>query len=46
MIGEAFDEHTDEVNGATVNIRPRMDKIGLWTADADKSKQEIVLAIG
>lgn len=46
MIGEAFEEHTDEVCGATVNIRPKMDKIGLWTANADKSKQDIVLAIG
>ncbi|KAL1131773.1 hypothetical protein AAG570_011386 [Ranatra chinensis] len=40
MIGEAFEEHSDEVCGATVNIRPKCDKIGLWTADADKSKGE------
>lgn len=46
MIGEAFEECSDEVCGATVNIRPKMDKIGLWTANADSSKKDVVLAIG
>uniref|UniRef100_A0A171A8L4 eIF-4F 25 kDa subunit n=2 Tax=Triatoma infestans TaxID=30076 RepID=A0A171A8L4_TRIIF len=46
MIGETFDEHSDEVCGATVNVRSKMDKIGLWTANGDKSKSEAVVAIG
>lgn len=46
MIGETFDEYSDEVCGATVNVRSKMDKIGLWTANGDKSKSEAVVAIG
>uniref|UniRef100_A0A0A9X0Y9 eIF-4F 25 kDa subunit n=1 Tax=Lygus hesperus TaxID=30085 RepID=A0A0A9X0Y9_LYGHE len=46
MIGESFEDNADEVNGATVNVRPKMDKIGLWTADADKSKADVTMAIG
>ncbi|XP_071543316.1 eukaryotic translation initiation factor 4E isoform X2 [Panulirus ornatus] len=38
MIGEAFDEHSDEVCGAVVNVRSKGDKIGVWTADAKKSE--------
>jgi len=33
MIGEAFEEQSDDVCGAVVNVRPKGDKIGLWTAD-------------
>ncbi|KAK4879503.1 hypothetical protein RN001_007649 [Aquatica leii] len=36
LIGEAF-ENSDEVRGATVNIRSKGDKIGLWTGDANNS---------
>ncbi|KAF5282752.1 hypothetical protein FQR65_LT02749 [Abscondita terminalis] len=36
LIGEAF-ENSDEVCGATVNIRAKGDKIGLWTSDATNS---------
>lgn len=43
LIGEAFD-NSDEVCGATVNIRGKGDKIGLWTSDATNSKA--VLEIG
>ncbi|KAF6205211.1 hypothetical protein GE061_019378 [Apolygus lucorum] len=46
MIGESFEGNADEVNGATVNVRPKVDKIGLWTADADKSKADVNMAIG
>lgn len=46
MIGESFEDNADEVNGATVNVRPKVDKIGLWTADADKSKADVTMAIG
>ncbi|XP_068081199.1 eukaryotic translation initiation factor 4E-1A isoform X2 [Anabrus simplex] len=44
LIGEAFDDHNDEVCGAVVNIRGKGDKLGLWTADASKSTG--VLEIG
>lgn len=37
LIGEAFDEQSDDVNGAVVNIRPKGDKLALWTADATRS---------
>lgn len=37
MIGEAFEEHSDEICGAVVNVRSKGDKIGVWTADVKKS---------
>ncbi|KAA8519579.1 hypothetical protein F0562_013797 [Nyssa sinensis] len=33
MVGEQFD-HGDEICGAVVNVRPRGEKIGLWTKNA------------
>lgn len=33
LIGEAFDEESDQVCGAVVNIRPKIDRISIWTAD-------------
>lgn len=44
MIGEAFNEFSDDVCGAVVNIRPKGDKIGVWTADANRSPN--VMEIG
>lgn len=44
MIGEAFEDHSEEVCGAVVNVRNKGDKIGVWTADAKKS--ESILKIG
>ncbi|XP_071455670.1 eukaryotic translation initiation factor 4E-like [Hetaerina americana] len=43
MIGEAFDECSDEVCGAVLNVRSKLDKIGLWTANYsnDTSVKEI-----
>ncbi|XP_038210240.1 eukaryotic translation initiation factor 4E1-like [Zerene cesonia] len=43
LIGENF-EHPEEICGAVVNVRPKLDKIGVWTADT--SKQHAVLDIG
>lgn len=43
LIGESF-ENSDEICGAVVNLRPRLDKIGIWTADA--SKQHANVEIG
>jgi len=44
LIGEAFGDASDEVCGAVVNIRPKGDKLGLWTSHASHS--ETVLTIG
>lgn len=35
MIGEAFNEYSDDVCGAVVNVRPKGDKLGVWTSNAD-----------
>ncbi|XP_065209787.1 eukaryotic translation initiation factor 4E-like [Planococcus citri] len=43
MIGESFDEFSDEICGAFVNVR-KLDKISLWTANADKRNE--ILEIG
>ncbi|CAH2106982.1 unnamed protein product [Euphydryas editha] len=43
LIGENF-EHAEEICGAVVNIRAKIDKIGVWTADT--SKQQANLEIG
>nr|QBH73393.1 eukaryotic translation initiation factor 4e [Encarsia formosa] len=34
MIGEGFNEYSSDVCGAVVNIRPRVDKIAVWTGDS------------
>jgi len=44
LIGEGFGEESDQVCGAVINIRPKMDKIAIWTNDC-KSGQA-VLKIG
>uniref|UniRef100_A0A182PDP8 eIF-4F 25 kDa subunit n=1 Tax=Anopheles epiroticus TaxID=199890 RepID=A0A182PDP8_9DIPT len=43
LIGEAFD-HSDQICGATVNVRQKIDKISIWTADYDN--RAAVLDIG
>ncbi|XP_059052413.1 eukaryotic translation initiation factor 4E1-like [Achroia grisella] len=43
LIGENF-EHPEEICGAVVNVRAKIDKIGIWTADT--SKQYANLEIG
>lgn len=44
MIGEAFNEYSDDVCGAVVNVRTKGDKIGVWTADATRGTS--VMEIG
>nr|QBH73401.1 eukaryotic translation initiation factor 4e [Nicoletia phytophila] len=44
LIGEAFDDFSDDICGAVVNVRGKGDKIGVWTADASRS--ESVVQIG
>ena len=36
LIGEAFDDLSEDICGATINIRNKGDKLGLWTRDARK----------
>ncbi len=38
LIGEAFEEFSEEISGAVVNIRNKGDKLGLWTQDASRSE--------
>ncbi|XP_069756993.1 eukaryotic translation initiation factor 4E family member 1c isoform X2 [Narcine bancroftii] len=44
LIGEAFDEYSDDVCGAVVNVRPKGDKIAIWTGNCQN--REAVVSIG
>ncbi|CAJ0943393.1 unnamed protein product [Ranitomeya imitator] len=44
LIGEAFDEYSEEVCGAVINIRAKGDKIAIWTREAEN--REAVTYIG
>ncbi|CAG7734527.1 unnamed protein product [Allacma fusca] len=44
LIGEAFDEDGDDICGAVVDIRGKVDKISVWTADC--RNKERILNIG
>ncbi|CAB3378889.1 Hypothetical predicted protein [Cloeon dipterum] len=44
LIGEAFDEFSDDVCGAVMNIRPKGDKIGIWTGDGTRTNS--IMEIG
>ncbi|XP_054697851.1 eukaryotic translation initiation factor 4E type 1B [Grus americana] len=35
LIGEMFDDYSDEVCGAVINIRAKGDKIAIWTREAE-----------
>lgn len=39
MIGEQFEDASDEVRGAVVNIRPKGDKLALWTGHSDRREE-------
>lgn len=41
LVGEAFDDHSDDVCGAVINVRTKGDKIAIWTADYE-NKDAIV----
>lgn len=41
LIGESFDECSDEICGAVINIRPKGDKLGLWTRNATQKDANI-----
>jgi len=34
LIGEAFDKYSDQICGAVLNIRGKLDKIAVWTSDS------------
>uniref|UniRef100_A0A6Q2WQL5 Eukaryotic translation initiation factor 4E n=1 Tax=Esox lucius TaxID=8010 RepID=A0A6Q2WQL5_ESOLU len=44
LVGEAFDDHSDDVCGAVVNIRTKGDKLAIWTTDYDN--KEAITHIG
>lgn len=43
LIGESFDEHSDEICGAFINIRNKANKISLWTSDATKTEENTII---
>lgn len=43
MIGEQFD-HGDEICGAVVNVRPKQEKIAIWTKNASNEVAQVVLS--
>lgn len=44
LVGEMFDDYSDEVCGAVINIRAKGDKIAIWTREAEN--REGVIHIG
>lgn len=44
LVGEAFDDYSDDVCGAVVNVRTKGDKIAVWTSDYEN--REAVTHIG
>ena len=43
-MGEAFEEYTEDICGAVVNIRNKGDKLSLWTRDF--SRTDAIMKIG
>ncbi|XP_048764597.1 eukaryotic translation initiation factor 4E-like isoform X2 [Ostrea edulis] len=44
LIGESFEEYSEDICGAVVNIRNKGDKLSLWTKEA--SRPDAILKIG
>uniref|UniRef100_A0A4W5JQN8 Eukaryotic translation initiation factor 4ea n=1 Tax=Hucho hucho TaxID=62062 RepID=A0A4W5JQN8_9TELE len=38
LVGEAFDDHSDGVCGAVVNVRMKGDKLAIWTTDYENKE--------
>lgn len=38
LVGEAFGDESDQICGAVINVRPRMDKIAVWTSNCKDEK--------
>ncbi|RXN24828.1 eukaryotic translation initiation factor 4E-like isoform X1 [Labeo rohita] len=44
LIGESFDEASEDVCGAVVNVRPKGDKIAIWTGNCQN--RDAIMTIG
>lgn len=44
LVGESFDEASDDVCGAVVNVRPKGDKIAIWTSNCQN--RDAIMTIG
>uniref|UniRef100_A0A3Q0SSQ4 Eukaryotic translation initiation factor 4ea n=1 Tax=Amphilophus citrinellus TaxID=61819 RepID=A0A3Q0SSQ4_AMPCI len=44
LVGEAFDDYSDDVCGAVINVRAKGDKIAIWTTDYEN--KEAITHIG
>lgn len=44
LVGEGFEDSSDEVCGAVVQIRGKADKIAIWTGNS--KKEHDILTIG
>ena len=44
MIGETFGITSDEVCGAVVDIRPKQNKISIWTGNT--KRKDVIIHIG
>lgn len=44
LVGEAFDDYSDDVCGAVINVRAKGDKIAIWTTDFEH--KEAITHIG
>ncbi|MGH0114418.1 UNVERIFIED_CONTAM: hypothetical protein FKN15_015354 [Acipenser sinensis] len=44
IIGESFDDYSDDVCGAVINVRAKGDKIAVWTTNTEN--REAVTYIG
>ncbi len=44
LIGEAFEDCSEDICGAVVNIRPKGDKLSVWTADS--TNRDGIMKIG
>lgn len=44
LVGESFDEASEDVCGAVVNVRPKGDKIAIWTSNCQN--RDAIMTIG
>lgn len=44
LVGEAFDDFSDDVCGAVINVRAKGDKVAIWTTNYEN--KEAVTHIG
>ncbi|KAF3708218.1 Methylcytosine dioxygenase TET2 [Channa argus] len=44
LVGESFDEASEDVCGAVVNVRPKGDKLSIWTSNCQN--REAIMTIG